>query len=164
MRSKRISVVGIFLVFTLTCSMLPEQVALGLEPGVHVDPGSPAAKEYALPLNQARQTGGNAGQAKAGASTLFGAGIKPPGSGGAKRAGAKSGEVQRGARQGASGAIPRDPAVPVPAIVLRAARSQSFSNGDGSILALLGGGVAIVVLGALGGTLMRHGRRSLPSA
>jgi hypothetical protein len=144
--------------------MLTEQVALGLEPGVHVDPGSPAAKEYALPLNQARRTGGNAGQAKAGASMLFGAGIKPPGSGGAKQAGADSGEAQREARPGASGATPRDQVAPVPAIVLRAARSQSSSNGDGSILALLGGGVAIIILGALGGTLMRRGRRSLPSA
>lgn len=168
MRTKRISVVGIFLVFALTCSMVSEQVseqaALGLEPGVHVDPGSPAAKEYALPLNQARQIGGGAGQAKAGSSTLFGAGIKPPGSGGAKKAEADSGEAQRGARTGASGAISRDPAAPVPAVVLRAARSQSSSSGDRSILALLGGGVAIIVVGALGGTLMRRGRRSLPSA
>ena len=57
-----------------------------LEPGVHVDPGSPAAKEYALPLNQARQTGqpsanaaGSSGsEPSSGEASLFGAGIKPP--------------------------------------------------------------------------------------
>lgn len=41
-------------------------------PGVHVDPGSPAAKEYAIPLGQAR-AGGSAG----GSSTPFGTGITP---------------------------------------------------------------------------------------
>ena len=39
------------------CLTVPVGTAGALEPGVHVDPGSPAAKEYALPLDQARQTG-----------------------------------------------------------------------------------------------------------
>jgi hypothetical protein len=33
-------------------SSAPALAAAGLEPGVHADPGSPAAKQYELPLNQ----------------------------------------------------------------------------------------------------------------
>src|SRR5690349_20643591 len=59
-------------------SLLLVAPATALEPGVHVDPGSPAAHEYALPLGQARQTGG--GSSNGGENGgLFGAGIKPPG-------------------------------------------------------------------------------------
>src|SRR3954469_3314415 len=57
--------------------------AAAAEPGVHVDPGSPAGKEYALPLDQAkRDAGAGTGQAgrpggSSGRSALFGEGIKP---------------------------------------------------------------------------------------
>jgi hypothetical protein len=48
-------------------------------PGVHVDPGSPASKEYAIPLSNARGSGsGHSG-------SLFGSGIT---SGGGPKAGA----------------------------------------------------------------------------
>ena len=43
------------------------------DPGVHLDPGSPAGKEYAIPLEQAR---GSSGSGPGGAA-LFGAGIRP---------------------------------------------------------------------------------------
>jgi hypothetical protein len=36
----------------LSCPAAPALAAADLEPGVHADPGSPAAKQYALPLNQ----------------------------------------------------------------------------------------------------------------
>jgi hypothetical protein len=42
------------------------------QPGVHIDPNSPAAKEYSIPLGQAR--GGAAG-GSGGSSKLFGSGI-----------------------------------------------------------------------------------------
>ncbi|MDQ6778682.1 MAG: hypothetical protein M3071_21210, partial [Actinomycetota bacterium] len=38
-------------------------------PGVHIDPGSPVAKEYAIPLASARGGGGS------GSGQLFGGGI-----------------------------------------------------------------------------------------
>lgn len=164
MRAKCTSVVGVLLVLSLTSLTASAQVATGLESGVHADPGSPAAKEYALPLNQARQVGGDAGNAKSGSPALFGAGIKSSGPGGSRQAGSDSGGARHGAGPGASGAIPYGSVTPVPAIVLRAARSQSSSNGDGWVLALLGGGAAILVLGVFGGTLMRRGRRSIPSS
>jgi hypothetical protein len=162
---KYVSAVGTFAMLAISCLAVSAQAATGLEPGVHPDPGSPAAKEYALPLNQARQVGGGGGDhASSGSAALFGAGIKPPGSGGSGQADPRAGGTQRSTRRDASGPAPSDQSSPVPAIVLRAARSQASSSGSGSILALLGGGVAILVLGAFGGTVMRRSRRSSASA
>ena len=152
---------------------LAPPAAAALEPGVHIDPGSPAAKEYALPLNQARETG--AGSTPSGSSeTPFGAGIKPPGSGGAGGSGSASNDggspgrsSSRSAGRGPSesrshGAVGTAPTLP-PA-VQRAVESPDSSGGGGSLPALIGGGVAILVLGAFGGTVLRHSRRPTPSA
>jgi hypothetical protein len=154
---------------------LAPQVAAGLEPGVHIDPGSPAAKEYALPLNQARGTG--AGPTPSGSSeTSFGAGIKPPGSrggggsapgsggaGGSGSAGHDGRSPGRGSSESRShGAV--GTAATLPPAVQRAVESPDSSGGGGSLPALIGGGVAILVLGAFGGTVLRHSRRPTPSA
>jgi len=48
----------------------------GLEPGVQIDPGSPAAKQYVLQLNQGRQTGAQ-GSHSSSTTAPFGAGITP---------------------------------------------------------------------------------------
>lgn len=144
--------------------------SLALEPGVHGDPGSPAAKQYALPLNQARQTGSSR-------DGLFGAGIKrsPPratapasttspdgsqrkepelGAGARTGTSAREGQRLRGrtvdSRVEAYGAT-------LPAAVQSASRAGATSSG--SLLALIGGGVAVLVLGVLGGTVLK-GRRS----
>jgi hypothetical protein len=133
------------------------QAATGLEPGVHIDPGSPAAKEYALPLNQARQTGAPSPSQPGTESRLFGAGIKPPSSGGP----GAGGKAPRGGHfpGGSSGAsIGSSPEAVLSAAALRAARVQG-PTGDGSLLALLGGGVVVLVLGGFGGTVLRHNRR-----
>jgi hypothetical protein len=45
-----------------------------LQPGVHVDPGSPAAKEYAVPLGSARGASTPNGP---GSEKLFGSGVTP---------------------------------------------------------------------------------------
>jgi hypothetical protein len=142
-------------------------VASGLEPGVHVDPGSPAAKEYALPLNQARGTGSApaAGQA---AATPFGAGIHPGGGSGSGSAGGRP-SAQKATHIGATPVSARGPSGSpgtsiVPAAVLRASGEHGSSGGDGSILALVGGGVAVLVLGGLGGIVMRRARRATPLA
>jgi hypothetical protein len=138
-----------------------------LEPGVHADPGSPAAKEYALPLTQARQTGSGHG------GGLFGAGIgraprargslrgdlplgrspRRDGSAGAHPAPARSGSGGSG-RAGGGGQQGGASQDPLPSAVQSAARARPGS-GSGSILALLGGGVAVLALGALGGTVLR---------
>jgi hypothetical protein len=48
--------------------------AKGLGPGVHVDPNSPAAKEYQIPLGAAR---GNGQSGSSSRGSLFGKGITP---------------------------------------------------------------------------------------
>lgn len=173
MRALRLFVTGVSAAFAVVCSaalapapLVPAPLvpaALGLEPGVHVDPGSPAATEYALPLNQARQTGQRAATNEASsASAPFGAGIRPPGSGGSSPPGLRANGGRPGARHALSG-VPRAGArgtrVTVPAAVLRASSSRASSGGDGSLPALLGGGFATLILGGFGGMLMRRSRR-----
>lgn len=145
------------------------EAAGALEPGVHADPGSPAAKEYALPLNQARQTGRGAGGGGEGSSASgpFGAGIKPPGSGGSSPPGAHADGGRPGASRARSGmpaAGGRGTQAAVPVAVLRAASPQASAGGNGSLPALLGGAAAVLVLGGFGGTLMRRNHRSTLSA
>jgi len=147
----------------MSCFTVSAQAAEGLEPGVHTDPGSPAAKEYALPINQARQTGAAPGQASGGSAALFGVGIKPPGSGGSGGGGSNGSLNAHGEHHDATGTVSSHPGAPLPAVVLQAARSQSAPSGSGSMLALLGGGVAILILGAFGGTIMRRSHRSFVS-
>jgi hypothetical protein len=147
----------------MSCLAVSAQAAEALEPGVHADPGSPAAKEYALPINQARQTGTASGHASTGSAALFGAGIKPPGSGGSGQGRSNAENPPRGVRHGASEVATPHPQPPLPAAVLRAERSPASSS-DSSMLALLGGGVTILVLGAFGGTIMKRGNRPSSSS
>jgi len=156
--AKGFSAAAALAVLALSCLTVSAQAATGLEPGVHVDPASPAAKEYALPINQARQTGAAPGQTSSGSTALFGAGIKPPGSGGSGQGGSRGDLTARGERH-ASGTVSSSPGAPFPAIVRQASRAQSASSGNRSMLTLLGGGVAILILGAFGGTIMRRNHR-----
>jgi hypothetical protein len=162
-RALRVYTVGALATLAISCLAVPAP-ALGLEPGVHADPGSPAAKQYSLPLNQARQTGaGPAGHEGSSANVPFGAGIKPPGTGGSSHSGA--GTVQATGRSGASRPNATNTAgrqATLPSAVLRA--SSSRAGGDDSTLALLGGAVAILILGGFGGILMRRSRGSLSSS
>ena len=142
-----------------------------LEPGVHADPGSPAEKEYVLPLNQARSTGAE-DSSHSSSPHLFGAGIKPTGGGGSAsgsgRGGSQPGDGDHAGRSGGrtraahsvtGGARANATAdSTLPDAVLRASRSQG-SSGNGSLFALIGGGLAILVVGAFGGTVLRHSRR-----
>jgi hypothetical protein len=136
------------------------QPTSGLEPGVTIDEGSPAAKEYALALTQARHTGSK-GVSASSSEAPFGAGITPPASGG-KGSGPKGGTRGASGTSSRSGAESGHATPALPAAVLGATRTAA-SSGNGSVLALLGGGVAILVLGGLGGVVLRHSRRP-PSA
>jgi hypothetical protein len=168
MRAARVSGVLALAAVAASWQVLLVQPATALEPGVHVDPGSPAAKEYALPVSQARRAGEGGGGSEGTHEQLFGAGIKPPSSGSPrggspsgttgghrvarKRAGASS---SRSADEGTSGASGTQP----PALVRRVAGGRSSSGGGSSLLVLLGGGVVVVVLGAFAGVVLRHSRR-----
>jgi hypothetical protein len=169
MRAAGVRICGALAVLAMCLLAPPAVAASGLEPGVHVDPGSPAEKEYVLPLNQARQTG--AGRSSGGHSTtLFGTGITPPRGGGGASAGAGASPTSTtGARTRAAGhrAAARNGAsvpTPLPSVVVRTTHSQASSAGSSSWLVLLGGGLAILLLGGFGGTVLRHSRRPTPSS
>jgi hypothetical protein len=148
------------LVLAMSWSTAAAQAGAGLEPGVHIDPGSPAAKEYVLPLNQARQIGGGTPSSRSPSGALFGAGITPPGAGGSSHLGAGSGNARPkspATAHGPGGAIPAGTQSTLPAGLLRDSSSQAGPTGSGdSILALLAGGVAILAIGGLGGMVLRR--------
>jgi hypothetical protein len=132
----------------------------GPEPGVHVDPGSPVAKEYVLPLNQARDIGHGSGES-ASSPRLFGAGIASPrpsrSAATTKGAGADAGGRRELAAGGSSSSTRRRMTLPDASGLDLAARSDS---GHGSLLALLGGGIAVLALGGIGAAAVRRSRRS----
>jgi hypothetical protein len=161
----------------LTVALL-SLLSLGLPPGaaaqdegVFFDPGSPAGKEYAIPLEQARReaagggrpdgsatlgrgpaagggaiAGGGAGRA----APLFGAGISQRGS---SRRGA--GDRQRGSAQGRSAE-----GVPL------SATGSAGAGGEGpsGTLWALGAAAGVLIAGCILGLLMRLGLRRRSSS
>ena len=79
----------------------PVGSAAGLDPGINYDPGSPAGKEYAIPLVEGRAEGRYRNQRRA-ADIPFGVGINPPGRGGGAtpRAGPAVWSARRGRGKG----------------------------------------------------------------
>jgi hypothetical protein len=113
----------------VVCSSLSAPgAAFAQDPGVHFDSGSPAGKEYAIPLAEGRAEGAGTTNQRAAATTPFGVGVTPPGGGGGggpagsggtggdgargEDGGAKgSGAEQRGAGEGGDGRGSKPPAV-----------------------------------------------------
>jgi len=58
---------------------LPGHASAQGEPGVNYDPGSPAGKEYAIPLAEGRSEAAGITDQQKGANIPFGVGIRPPG-------------------------------------------------------------------------------------
>jgi hypothetical protein len=116
-----------------------------------VDPGSPAGKEYALPLDQARRqarggdssggggAGGSAQKSSSGRSALFGEGIKP-----AK--GQSAGKAAGGA--GAAGGGSTGAGAPGSEAARRLSAPTAAGSGSPT---LTDGGIALAVLLAAGG-------------
>ncbi|MGC1165450.1 MAG: hypothetical protein WA862_05015 [Solirubrobacterales bacterium] len=136
---------------------------------VHFDPDSPAGKEYALPLDQAREEatgGGKADEDSAAGAPLFGAGVSPPGAGVSPPGSASTrvpnpgGEQAggRGANREADNPGRRGAAAGPAAIVRIAEAGDGYSLTSGAAL------VAAIVLvgGALGLALRALQRRALP--
>jgi hypothetical protein len=128
---------------------LPVAAALALplgahaasDPGVNWDPGSPAAKEYAIPLAQGRADGAGTDNQQAAANTAFGVGLKPPTGGAGK--GSRAGKTSRagsgrGKKSGAAKAV--QPAVS-PALAGQIAKAEA--PGGTTVLTL---GMALAVL------------------
>jgi hypothetical protein len=169
MGAARLSALVTVATLAASCAMPLAQPAAALEPGVHVDPGSPAAKEYSLPVGQARRTGSERESsasspaqeaAEAASEPLFGGGITPPSSGGGAAGGGSGagsgGPAGHGPLASHAGAQQNRPS---PAFVQRVADGRASSGGGSSDLVLLAGGVAMLALGAFGGVVLRHSRR-----
>lgn len=77
---------------------LSAPAAAQIDPGINYDPGSPAGKEYAIPLAEGRADGAGTTNQRAGANIPFGVGIRPPGGrgGSGDGAGATGGSEARG--------------------------------------------------------------------
>ncbi|MFL5866817.1 MAG: hypothetical protein ACJ766_06930 [Thermoleophilaceae bacterium] len=149
----------------LLAALLPSAAAAKDEPGVHVDPGSPSGKEYAIPLEGARRdasgggsssgsSGGSSGSSGGGAAKapLFGEGITPAGgsqSGGGSGNGS-GGSAHKGGKKASA--------------VEQTARSTLASApaaGSGDSTAQTGAiGLAVLLLGGALGLLLRRGLRS----
>ena|SRR5829696_4283499 len=65
---------------------VPTAASAQIDPGVNYDPGSPAGKEYAIPLVEGRSEGAGTTDQREGANIPFGVGIESPGGGGPNRA------------------------------------------------------------------------------
>jgi hypothetical protein len=132
-----------------------------LQPGVHIDPGSPAAKQYQIPINSARSE--TAGKSKSNSSSppLFGQGVTPSGgsgSGGASGSGSggHSATHRNHPRATAKGHRAKT-STPTPVSGTPAsAPSTSGSSGNSAWLALAAGGVLVLLLGGGGGLVLRR--------
>jgi hypothetical protein len=107
MPNPKVALVGAIAVATL---VLPGAAAAQIDPGVNYDPGSPAGKEYAIPLVEGRSDGAGTSNFREGANIPFGVGISPPGDreGASRGTGGtaggeskRSGDSTRGAAPGA---------------------------------------------------------------
>jgi hypothetical protein len=132
----------------------------GVANGVHIDPGSPAAKQYVIPIVGARgeTAGGGSGSNASSSQTPppFGSGITPARRAtrqaalSAKRRGAAAAKAAS-SRRAADG---RPSAAPV---ALTPLGSDHGSGAGGTAwLALIGGGAVVLVIGAGGGLALRR--------
>ncbi len=145
---------AVFLPALLVGLGLPGGAAAKDEPGVHTDPGSPAGKEYVIPLAGARReaagggnsSGGGGGGANSG--PLFGAGIR--------RVPSHAGH------RGAGGTSPRDTSGKSRKEISHAALASAPASTSSTSPALETGGIglAVLVAGAGLGLLLRRGLRS----
>ncbi len=151
---------GSALVFLLWASPVAAQ-----EPGVHVDPNSPAGKEYAIPIDQARRQADGGSSAKgshgpSGSAALFGAGISARGG---RSAGGSSGTRGTGdsagsSKGGADGSVKSGGAVSQGVKGASARPAVAASTGSGSNATLLTAGLvaAVLLAGALLGLVLHR--------
>ena len=85
MPNLKVALVAVFAGMSLG---LPAAASAQIDPGVNYDPGSPAGKEYAIPLVEGRSDGAGTTNQQKGANIPFGLGIAPPGE---KRGAGKNG-------------------------------------------------------------------------
>ena len=136
--------------------------AAAQDDGVHVDPDSAPAKEYALPLHQARGVGQESGGGSSRSSTpapSFGSGITPKP---AASAAGSSSQSERPTRSGneASGdkaaADSRDREVDAATTVRASNGDDGGGSGGTAVLYSIGAAVAVLIAGALVALALRR--------
>jgi hypothetical protein len=83
----------------------PGAASAQIDPGVVYDPGSPAGKEYAIPLAEGRSDAAGTSDPREGANIPFGVGVKPPGGKGGGKPGNPTGATG-GSDRNARGEVP----------------------------------------------------------
>lgn len=169
MRVSKVSAAGIVICGTLAVP----GAALAQDPGVHFDSGSPAGKEYAIPLAEGRAEGAGTKNQRAAADMPFGVGITPPGNGdgsggrggsgsgggpvgsgttggngsqGASDGAERSGAGRRGASRGAEGSGSKRPAVDEEALSNAEAPVDTTGRTLGIAFGVLAAGAALGLL------------------
>ncbi|MDQ3632382.1 MAG: LPXTG cell wall anchor domain-containing protein [Actinomycetota bacterium] len=145
------------------------------EEGVTIDPGAPASKEYALPLETARKaaSGSATGPAKRAAersAQRFGDGITPDEGPAAviraaqRKKAEQAGKTSSGSQNQAGSSPNRSQSAQTEAANPRTERllAKSSTGSDGTV-AMAAGGAAVLILALGGGLLMRRrGEELLP--
>lgn len=136
----------------------------GPSQGVHIDPGSPAGKVYAIPVTGARRETSGANATASGNPPLFGSGITPSESGPFRGAMRADGGSAKRARSSSAPARARSRAAhrasarsaAAAAGLARLDAGRPSRAGGGGWLALAGGGALVLVLGGGGGLALRR--------
>jgi hypothetical protein len=168
------AVVGAVIALSVTLSIPQIALASGptLQPGVHVDPGSPAGKEYQIPVVGARTEAAGGTQGQGGSPPLFGVGVTPStasaNSSNGQPVTAASGSPAGSSKTTRTAGDPNTRTHTVasssptgngslPAVVSRdPAGSGSPAAGGSGWIALVAGGLLVLVLGGGGGLLLRQ--------
>jgi len=131
-----------------------------LTPGVHIDPSSPVAKEYAIPLGQAR---GGAGGGDGSDSQLFGSGItRAPSTHAAPSASRTAGGAKPHSRsplRSRAQSVDQSSQTSAERVVQESLPARS--GGGAGIAWMLGVAALVLALGGLGGAaIARYSRRT----
>ena len=138
--------------------VLPLPASAQIDPGVNYDSGSPAGKEYAIPIALGRAEGAGTEDQQAAANTPFGVGITQPRVGRDTEAGAKK-DNGKGKQDGAAGSgangtkgtngtagSPAAPSALTPAMRARLAEAEDVG---GTTLWTLGAALLVALSAAL---------------
>jgi hypothetical protein len=161
----------------------PALAGAATSPGVHVDPGSPAGKQYQIPISTARgETAGRSSGSKSGTAPTFGSGItSAPSSSSStstsssptaataapatrasaphRRAARRKAHAVAHGKRSASSHAKRN--APTPAVTLtnrasRNATTQANQVGSSSWLPLAAGGALVLLIGCGGGLALKR--------
>ena len=127
--------------------------AYAIDPGVNYDPGSPAGKEYAIPLVEGRSDAAGTTNQRSGGNIPFGVGIKPPGgNGGGKNGSGRGAGGTGGSGPGGHGQV--QGARPGESAKELQARITQAENPDGTAASSLLLALAVLLPAALLGLLL----------